>query len=129
MERVFDAEIRAMNRHLPVRRKSLRQLLAEEVPYVVLMDGTRHIFDRAELEGIARENPDLLDELRLPIVITVRPSLGRGAAVVSGKAEVKLVSRILDLEAQGDSVVIHGPQVRALRRRLPTTTTFLFLPR
>ena len=67
--------------------------------------------------------------LQLPIFIQVDRRLGRGTARVTGKTEVKVVSHFLNKRGRNDELelIIYRPEVAVLRRKLPTTTQYLFL--
>ncbi|MDY6907014.1 MAG: DUF61 family protein [Chloroflexota bacterium] len=123
-------ELRALNAHLPRQRRPLAELLREEHPHVTCNDGGTHLFRKRELEYLA----GLCDEegrqaLLLPILIEV----GRGPdeaviPCVAGVSE-ELLSRVLDMALRADRgrVTIYRPHLALLRRRLKTTTQYVFL--
>ncbi len=123
--------IQTMNQHLPPKRKTLAELLDEEKPGVKGKDNTFYIMDRSELELIANSIPRFLwSRIRLPILIEMSPELGSGSARIQGEAEAEAVSKILSLKRGGTgskSVVVYLPEVRELRRKLPTTTQYAFV--
>jgi len=118
--------LRYANKHVPYIRKSLSDLLSEEFPHVICRDGSRHYFRRRELEYLASLVPkELWNFVKLPIVITLSPELGEGAAVVNGELECYIVCRVLGLKYEGQkSIVIYRPQIAELRRKLRTTTQY-----
>jgi len=118
--------LRYANKHIPYVRKSLSDLLSEEFPHVICRDGSRHYFRRRELEYLASLVPkELWNFVKLPIVITLSPELGEGAAVVNGELECYIVCRVLGLKYEGQkSIVIYRPQIAELRRKLRTTTQY-----
>jgi len=122
--------MQAMNRHVPVRRAPLTQLMDEEEPGYMGKDGTFYNLKRDELERIAA----ILDErergkLRLPIYITTDTSYPGGAWKVSGRVEVRVISQLLSREPEKDDEMrLFHPHVSDLRNILPTTTTVLYIP-
>src|SRR3972149_10125104 len=44
--------IQTLNRHLPVKRKTLKELLSEDKPAANTLDGSIHCFDKKELEKL-----------------------------------------------------------------------------
>ncbi|HID47425.1 MAG TPA: DUF61 family protein [Methanothermococcus okinawensis] len=109
------------------KRKTLRELLKEEKPYVII-NGRRHRIKKRELR-LLRELTDNLD-LKIPIVLEIDASLESGTVKISGPEEVKVISKILGREinpfSKEDTLYIYKPEVRIVRRHLPTTTVYLF---
>ncbi|HIP16332.1 MAG TPA: DUF61 family protein [Methanothermococcus okinawensis] len=109
------------------RKKTLRELLEEEKPYVVI-NGKRHRIKKREL-NLLKDLTDNLD-LRIPIVLEIDASLESGTVKISGREEVKIISKILGREinpfSEENSLYIYKPEVRIVRRHLPTTTVYLF---
>ena len=127
-DRLIKFELSKLNVHLPVRRLSLREALSSSKPQVQLRDGSVHTFKREELEFLAGLLTEAdRDKLQLPILIALEPKLGRGTARISGEAEVKVASQVLKKEPAAGELLIYRPEVAILRRKLPTTTQYLFL--
>ena len=121
--------IQTMNQHLPSRRLNLTELLAMEKPGIRGKDNTFFVMDRSELKLISESVPRFLwSRLRLPMLIEMSPDFGGGGARIQGEAEVELTSKILGKERPLDrQIVIYLPEVRELRRKLPTTTQYAFV--
>ena len=125
----MDREIYRLLRTLNVnfRRKTLRELLEEEKPHVII-NGRRHRIKKREL-NLLKELSDNLD-LKIPIVLEVDASLESGTVRISGREEVKVISKILGRElnpfTEEDTLYIYKPELRIVRRHLPTTTIYLF---
>jgi len=121
--------IQTMNQHLPSKRLNLQDLLAMEKPGVKGKDNTFFIMDKPELELISQSLPRFMwSRLRLPLLIEMSPDFGSGAARVQGEAEGEVVSKILGkVRPQGKQMIIYLPEVRELRRKLPTTTQYAFI--
>ena len=121
--------IQTMNQHLPNKRINLTELLTMEKPGIKGKDNTFFIMDKAELDLISKSLPRFLwSRLRLPMLIEMSPDYGSGAARVQGESEVELVAKILGKERpQAKQIIIYLPEVRELRRKLPTTTQYAFV--
>jgi len=121
--------IQTMNQHLPSRRINLTELLAMEKPGIKGKDNTFFIMEKAELDLISQSLPRFLwSRLRLPLLIEMSPDFGSGAARVQGEPEVELVSKLLGKERpQAKQMIIYLPEVRELRRKLPTATQYAFI--
>jgi hypothetical protein len=121
--------IQTMNQHLPSKRLSLTALLLMEKPGIKGKDNTFFIMDRVELDLISQSLPRFMwSHLRLPMLIEMSPDFGSGAARVRGEAEGEVISKILGkARPQGKQMIIYLPEVRELRRKLPTTTQYAFI--
>jgi uncharacterized protein len=123
--------IQTMNQHLPTKRLNLAELMTMEKPGIKGRDNTFFIIEKAELDLISQSLPRFLwSRLRLPMLIEMSPDYGNGAARVQGEPEVELVAKILGKErpqAQTKQIIIYLPEVRELRRKLPTTTQYAFV--
>lgn len=129
MEEVLKAELARLNSPLPKERISLRQALSSERPGVSLTNGGFQPFRKEELELLAKLVPEEERELlRLPIFLALDPSLGRGAVRIGEKIEAKTIGKLLGKEVEGGELVIYRPELLEVRRKLPTTTHYLFLP-
>lgn len=125
---LFRKEVQFLNKHLAKERKDLEVLLREDKPSILLKDGSKHRFKKTELEKLASLLPkDLISNLRLPIYIELSPDrFGSGTARITGMVECQLVAKILDIDYEKDEIFVYRPDLRKLRRELPTTTQYLF---
>lgn len=127
-DRLVKKQVLSLNRHLPKRRKTLKELLVEERPHVVGADGTRHRFKTEELKKIGKMLPASEHHLlKLPIYIGIEPTTS--GAVISGRIETRLVCMILDIEPVSGELFIYRPDLKVLRREFPTTTQYIFIVR
>jgi len=125
--------LQTLNRHLPAKRKTLKELLQEARPNIKSLDGSTHSFDKKELEKIASLIPEWeYDKLRLPLYLEMSSSMERGTIKISGRVECMVINRILygDEELKKkevkDSMIFYYPYLRKVRKELPTTTQFMF---
>jgi uncharacterized protein len=121
--------IQTMNSHLPNKRINLADLMAMEKPGIKGKDNTFFIIDKPELDLISKSLPRFLwSRLRLPMLIEMSPDYGNGAARIQGEVEVELVCKILGKEKMHSrKMIIYLPDVREMRRKLPTTTQYAFI--
>jgi uncharacterized protein (UPF0216 family) len=127
--------LQTLNRHLPKKRKTLKELLLEDKPSIISMDGSTHFFDKKELEKIASIIPEWEhDKLRLPVYLEMSSSMERGAIRISGRLECGIINSILHEgktpEKRGmeerDSMTIYYPHLPKIRKELSTATQFMF---
>jgi uncharacterized protein (UPF0216 family) len=127
--------LQTLNRHLPKKRKTLKELLLEEKPCIKNLDGSTHSFDKKELEKLASIILEWEhDKLRLPIYLEMSSSMERGTIRISGRLECRIINRVLDENEKAekrsmeelDSVIIYYPHLPKIRKELSTTTQFMF---
>jgi len=132
LQECLKSELKVVNAHLPGKQKALSELMDEEYPHVLCRDGSSHLFKRKELDYLS----GLLTEaerkkLFLPMLIEVRAAGDEMSLICRGGVEEKVISSVLDMPAtrRGDKVVIYKPQLAEIRKRLRTTTQYLFAPK
>ena len=127
-DRLLKKQILSLNRHLPRQRKTLKELLEEDRPHVVGVDGTRHRFKTSEIKKIAAIiPPEEQTRLKLPIYLEIGSQTS--GTLISGKLELKVICHILKLEDCNNEKYIYRPDLRILRKELPTTTQYIFIVR
>ncbi len=127
-DRLLKKQILSLNRHLPRQRKSLKELLEEDKPHVVGVDGTRQRFKTSEIKRIAEIiPPEQHHLLKLPIYLEIESQTS--GTRISGKLELKVVCHILNLEVCTSEKYVYRSEMRILRKELPTTTQYIFLVR
>lgn len=125
-DRLLKKQIFNLNQHLPRQRKNLELLLDEDKPHLVGADGTRHRFKRDELKRISKIIPPTQHHLlKLPIYLEIESQTS--GTKISGKLELKIICKILGVEDCPDEMYIYRPDLRIIRRELPTTTQYIFL--
>jgi uncharacterized protein len=129
-EKVMERLIRSMNEHIPPKRKSLAAMLEEAEPYYEGKDGKRYSVSKDELKRLAAcADPWDLDRIKIPILLMTDTSYGSGYWKVIGKAETRLISRLINREPEKvDEIVIFYPQLNDLRRQFPTATNAMYMP-
>lgn len=130
--RVFAKMMRSLNDHLPLQRKALGELLSEEKPRVVCRDGSSHRIKNEELsfiEDIVRLRwGTKADGLKLPLLIEMTPDYGRSTARIRGRIYCDIVQTVLQMDRKMvDEMVLFRPDIRQLRKELPSTTQYAFL--
>ena len=126
--------VETLNRHLAVKRKTLKELFAEEKPSIKNRDGSTHHFDKNELLRLAAIIPESdYGSLRLPIYLEMSSSLERGTIVISGRVECLIIRNILygdeapeRVKKEKDKMIVYYPHLKKIRKELPTVTQFMF---
>jgi uncharacterized protein (UPF0216 family) len=125
-------ELRVLNAHLPRNQKSLAELLREEYPHVVCNDGSTHLFKRKELEYLASLiDADMQGALPLPILVELGQNQAEAAVICVGEITEEVISKVLamPIECKQKRITIYKPQLALLRKKLKTTTQYVFPPR
>lgn len=132
LQECLRGELRVLNAYLPCEQKSLSVLLGEEYPNVVCNDGSTHLFKKKELEYlVSMLDTGEQEALLLPMLIEVNPGQGEMAIICRGKAEEKVISKILDMPVttRQEKIMLYKPQLALIRKPLKTTTQYLFTPK
>jgi uncharacterized protein len=125
-DRLLKKQIMVLNRHIPRRRKTLKELLEEDRPHVLGTDGSRHRFKKKELNKISSIIPKTSQaQLKLPMYIEISSEMS--GSRIKGKLECMLVCEILGNDDCGEEIYIYRGDVRVVRRELPTTSQYIFL--
>jgi uncharacterized protein (UPF0216 family) len=129
-EKISIKFLQTLNRHLPVKRLTLKELLSEATPGIKTLDGSTHSFDKKELERLASMIPEYEhDKLRLPIYLEMSSSMERGTIKISGRIECMVINTVLhegEKSEEKGSMIIYYPHLRKVRKEFPTTTQFMF---
>lgn len=132
LQECLRGELRVLNAYLPCEQKSLSVLLGEEYPNVVCNDGSTHLFKKKELEYlVSMLDTGEQEALLLPMFIEVNPGQGEMAIICRGKAEEKVISKILAMPVttRQEKIMLYKPQLALIRKPLKTTTQYLFTPK
>jgi len=122
--------IRDMNRHIPVSKRTLLEYLESEDDSYETKDGQRCSVDRKDLEMLASKCTEIEKmRLRVPIFVSTDTSSETGAWKVEGRTEVAVVSKLLNKRAYKDDFLrLYHPDLKDLRKMLPSLVVVLFLP-
>ena len=137
LDTALQEELRKLNRHLPKNRKTVRELLREDSPEVSTVGGEIVRLRKSEVEAFSSSLSDnLLDKVKLPLVLLRRRDLGAGAFTVFGDvyeeyALAKLVNNFegsfADFKESKDPVLVfYKPQISELMRRFHSLITIGF---
>ncbi len=127
-ERAMQRLFTNMNQHVPVKRRSLQQLLDDPDPSYNGKDGRTYRLDRKELTVLSELlEPEERGRLKLPILIMTDTSYGDGYWKVIGTLEVKVLSRLIGREPEKDDEMrVFYPYLKEIRDKLPTATNTVF---
>lgn len=133
IDKMIEHDIDTLNDHLPEARIPLSDLVGLDSPKFRTRIGEDSVFREEEIGELAVEVPQRLHgDVRLPIVILRRLDYGTGIYTIAGnKTELFMVHRVIGYVDLGwDEFTrwtpverLARPQVQALRRKLPSTTT------
>lgn len=129
-EKISIKFLQTLNRHLPAKRLTLKELLSLAKPGIKTLDGSTHSFDKKELERLSSIVPEYEhNRLRLPIYLEMSSSMERGAIKISGRIECMVINTVLhegEKREEKKSMIIYYPHLQKVRKELPTTTQFMF---
>ena len=122
--------IRGMNMHIPVSRKTLLEHLESGEDTYETKDGHKCSVDRKDLETLAGKCTEIEKmRLRIPIFVSTDTSCEGSVWKVEGKTETAVVSKLLSKKAyKEDYLRLYNPDLKDLRKMLPSLIVVLFLP-
>jgi uncharacterized protein (UPF0216 family) len=129
LHKALKDELRLLNVHLPHERKSLADALQDPYPHITCSDGSTHMFKKKELQYLAGMlTPEEQQSLLLPILIRLNAGYNEMTVLCHSDVEKKVLSDILDmpLTMTGDGITIYKNQLGVLRKKLRTTTQYIF---
>ena len=132
IQQSLKTELRFLNAQLPVKQKSLHELLDEEIPSVSCTDGSRQLMKRKELKRIADILPqEQWKDLRLPIILEISSGEDIVSVVYRNESEANVLSSILamPLSIRNGRIFLHKVQLAVIRKHLKTTTQYMFSPK
>jgi uncharacterized protein (UPF0216 family) len=130
-EGVLKKLIQQMNSRMPSKRFWLSELMSAAEPHYVGKDGSRFELDRQELALIHQALAVVGErDVKLPLILIGDASQSESVWRAEGSAECAVLSHILGkpLGSERDKMFLYAPHLAVLRRKLPTTTTCIFLP-
>ncbi len=132
LQNCLKGELKLVNTGLPQSQKRLSNLLNEKYPHVVCNDGSTHFFKRSELEYLASMlDTDEQETLPLPMLIELGANQAEAAIICEGKVAEKVISKALNMPVTCEErrIRIYKPQLALLRKKLKTTTVYVFSPK
>ncbi|MEM0026424.1 MAG: DUF61 family protein [Ignisphaera sp.] len=126
IDKLLELELRVANKHLPIQRLTIEELINMSYPYVRLRDGSIHTFKKSELKKLRSYlNAEEAKKLLLPIIVILRPDLGEGTAVIEDPIAASIVAKILGIRySGGDKLTLYKPHIAFLRRSYDTLFQF-----
>jgi uncharacterized protein (UPF0216 family) len=132
LQNCLRGELRVVNTGLPRSQRRLSDLLEEKYPHVICNDSSTHLFKKSELEYLASLlDTDERKALPLPMLIELGANQAEAAVICEGKIEEKVVSKTLNMAVTCEArrIMIYRPQLALLRKKLKTTTIYVFSPK
>jgi len=132
LQNCLAGELRIVNAGLPQSQQRLAHLLRQEHPHVLCNDGSIHLFKRRELEYLASMlDAEEQEALQLPMLIELGGGQAEAAVICQAGTEQRVVSQALGMSVACEQrrIRLYKPQLALLRRKLRTTTVYLFSSR
>lgn len=127
-ERVLAKMVEAMNKHMPKKSKSLREMLNEEMPTIKARDGNEYLIEKDEVEFISQYVDELdWDRFNLPIILEMN-KLGEETVVyVRDKRHAEFIKKAFGYDRYvKDVMMLYMYELKSIRRRLRTATQVMF---
>ena len=127
-ERVLAKMVEAMNKHMPKKSKSLKEMLNEEMPTIKARDGNEYLIEKDEVEFISQYVDELdWDRFNLPIILEMN-KLGEETVVyVRDKRHAEFIKKAFGYDRYvKDVMMLYMYELKSIRRKLRTATQVMF---
>jgi len=120
--------IEAMNKHMPAKRKSLKDMLEDDDPTIKAKDGNEYIIEKKELEFIA-EYVDEVDRERftIPILLEMNYLNGEIVIFIRDKLHQQFLKKAFGFDRfVKDAMMIYTYEMQKVRKKLRTASQVIF---
>jgi hypothetical protein len=127
-DRTLAKMIEAMNKHLPVKRRTLSEMLNEDEPTIRAQDGNEYLIEKHEIEFIS-EHVDELDWERftLPVILEMSDIYGDIIVFVRDKFHAEFIKKAFGIDRYQDGVLtLYLYEMGPIRRKLKTASQVMF---
>lgn len=127
-ERVLAKMVEAMNKHMPKKSKSLREMLNEDMPTIKAKDGNEYLIEKDEVEFISQYVDELdWDKFNLPIILEMN-KLGEETVIyIRDKRHAEFIKKAFGYDRYvKDVMMLYMYELKNIRRKLRTATQVMF---
>ncbi|RLI78714.1 hypothetical protein DRP05_06415 [Archaeoglobales archaeon] len=127
-ERILAKMVEAMNKHMPKKSKSLREMLNEDMPTIKAKDGNEYLIEKEEVEFISQYVDELdWDRFNLPIILEMN-KLGEETVIyVRDKRHAEFIKKAFGYDRYvKDVMMLYMYELKSIRRKLRTATQVMF---
>ncbi|HDN73775.1 hypothetical protein DRP04_02455 [Archaeoglobales archaeon] len=127
-ERILARMIEAVNKHMPEKSKSLKQMLKEKDPTIRAKDGNEYYIERKELEFISQHVDELdWDRFRIPIILEMNDIGGERVVYVRDKLHADFIRKAFGIKRKvKGTLMLYMYELPKIRRRLRTASQVIF---
>lgn len=125
-DRVLAKLVESVNKHLPERKKSLREMLKD--PTIKARDGNEYYIEKKELEFIAKFVDELdWDRFYVPIILEMTSLGGEYVIYVRDKMHAKFIEKAFGFNRYvGDVMMLYAYEMQQIRKKLRTASQVMF---
>ncbi len=120
--------IEAMNRHMPAKKRTLKDMLEDDDPSIKAKDGNEYIIEKRELEYIA-EYVDELDWNRftVPILLEMNYLSGETVIYIRDRLHQEFLKKAFGFDRfVKDAMMIYPYEMQRVRKKLRTASQVIF---
>lgn len=127
-ERVLAKMIEAMNKHIPKKSKSLKEMLNEDTPTIKAKDGNEYLIEKDEVEFISKYVDELdWGRFNLPIILEMNKLGGETVIYVRDKRHAEFIKKAFGYDRfVKDVMMLYMYELKSIRRKLRTATQVMF---
>ncbi len=127
-ERILARMIEAVNKHMPARTRSLREMLNAEDPTIKAKDGNEYYIEKKELEFIAQYVDELdWDRFKIPVILEMNDINGERVIFVRDKLHAEFIKKAFgyDRYVEG-TLMLYMYELPTIRKKLRTASQVIF---
>ncbi len=120
--------IEAMNRHMPAKKRTLKDMLEDDDPSIKAKDGNEYIIEKKELEFIA-EYIDEMDWSRftVPILLEMNYLSGETVIFIRDRFHQEFLKKAFGFDRfVKDAMMIYPYEMQKVRKKLRTASQVIF---
>jgi len=127
-EKTLARLLETLNKHIPVKKRNLKEIMGEKEPAIKARDGSEYIINKEELAFIAG-HVDKADwnKFSIPVILEMHRLETATVAYVRDELHQKFINKAFGFDRfANEAMLLYLYEVRMIRRKLRTASQVLF---
>ncbi len=120
--------IEAMNRHMPAKKRTLKDMLEDDDPSIKAKDGNEYIIEKRELEYIANYVDEMdWNRFTVPILLEMNYLSGETVIYIRDRLHQEFLKKAFGFDRfVKDAMMIYPYEMQRVRKKLRTASQVIF---